>query len=632
MNLLKVQRLLEGAAGHTWFLTLGITIKKDMTGKEILLSGLASLLHVLTAGIDGFMLHPVEAENKSMRPLQSHLVEEGFPPTSSVALKYFKTRNKRVNTNSINNVVASSKPSARTSQEYQHDDDAGYSGPNMFWGTVCASADINLKSAVEDLFMDLEDTGLVARWKRHQSAESSSQIIIPAVPRDHCPHGIKEQLLWHLKDIEVKLITKGKVDHNLIDTPLAQFEIDFKNTKKGRSRNSHEAKLSLNNLQEFRKNGCYILTIEGSPEDWPRMAPLWNQAHKEGRIRLILGRKSKLVQVFNGQRAQNDRATMQRIRRFHVIYCDRVVFFVILHLENVNKEVEVRMKKAGDKRPYKFTSILREMMNIKVDHEGESVSAFQSCIPCTSGLDAGTARVTVKAEVTAAIELVEKIKISSAAWMWGYLNEEMQFSSNTCKSLMESFDIDAAALASHSVYNAKARSVVAEFMDEDGWLEEGEEEFGITDQGTTRAAEVEVDLQGAREGLEETLHVRDDISNVDRDARSRATNHVDGATAGNSTQQSMGPAEMARNHKERALENAALARENAELKAKQDAERESMEAMRAEIQGMREAMARGPGAGASNYAQPAAPVGGTNNSSKTSGAPQKSAQAGGELV
>ena len=148
----------------------------------------------------------------------------------------------------------------------------------------------------------------------------------------------------------------------------------------------------------------------------------------------------------------------------------------------------------------------------------------------------------------------------------------------------------------------------------------------------TRAEDVEVDLKGAREELEETLHVRDDISHADRDARSRATNHVEGATVGNSTQQSMGPAEMARNHKERALENATLARENAELKAKQDAERESMEEMRAEMQRMREAMARGPGEGAINQTQPAAPGGGTTNSCKTSGAPQNSAQAGEETA
>ena len=33
MNLLKVQRLVEGAANYTWFLTLGITLKGEMTGK-----------------------------------------------------------------------------------------------------------------------------------------------------------------------------------------------------------------------------------------------------------------------------------------------------------------------------------------------------------------------------------------------------------------------------------------------------------------------------------------------------------------------------------------------------------------------------------------------------------------------
>jgi hypothetical protein len=82
------------------------------------------------------------------------------------------------------------------------------------------------------------------------------------------------------------------MDHNLIDKPLAQFEINFKNSKKRKSRNSYEANLSLNNLDKLQKNECYILTIKGSPDGWPQMAPLWNQAHKAGRIRPILGRRS----------------------------------------------------------------------------------------------------------------------------------------------------------------------------------------------------------------------------------------------------------------------------------------------------------------------------------------------------
>jgi hypothetical protein len=72
----------------------------------------------------------------------------------------------------------------------------------MVWSTVSASANINVKTVVDNLFMDLKHTGLVARRKEYQSAKSSSMIMIPAVPRDHYPHGTKEQLTWHLKDIK----------------------------------------------------------------------------------------------------------------------------------------------------------------------------------------------------------------------------------------------------------------------------------------------------------------------------------------------------------------------------------------------------------------------------------------------
>ena len=80
--------------------------------------------------------------------------------------------------------------------------------------------------------------------------------------------------MWHLKDIKKKLVLKGKADHNLIDKPLAQFEIDFKNNKNRKGWNSHKTTLGLNNLDNFRKKVCYILMFEGNPHDCPKIAPL----------------------------------------------------------------------------------------------------------------------------------------------------------------------------------------------------------------------------------------------------------------------------------------------------------------------------------------------------------------------
>ena len=58
-------------------------------------------------------------------------------------------------------------------------------------------------------------------------------------------------------------------------------------------------------------------------------------------------------------------------------------------------------------------------MQIQVKRKGEMMYVVLSCIPCASGLDAGTVRVTVKAEVTEALDLVKKAKVGNAAWMLG---------------------------------------------------------------------------------------------------------------------------------------------------------------------------------------------------------------------
>ena len=42
----------------------------------------------------------------------------------------------------------------------------------MFWCTVYTTTNTNLNTVVDELYMDREDTGLVARWNKHQSVKS----------------------------------------------------------------------------------------------------------------------------------------------------------------------------------------------------------------------------------------------------------------------------------------------------------------------------------------------------------------------------------------------------------------------------------------------------------------------------
>ena len=190
--------------------------------------------------------------------------------------------------------------------------------------------------------------------------------------------------------------------------------------------------------------------------------------------------------------------------------------------------------------------------------------------------------------------------------MWGYLNKERNYNLNTCRYPMESFDINALSLTGLLVHKKEERTVVAEFIDNDGWLDEGKEELGITNQEMVKNSTVQMDLQGTWEGLEEIPHKYNTIGNTKRDARSRATNTVDGARVGNSAQQSTVPAKMAQNHKKRALKSAILVRENAELRLK------AKKKIQAEMQGMKEAMSSGAIIGTGKEAQKTGPRGKPN--------------------
>ena len=406
-----------------------------------------------------------------------------------------------------------------------------------------------------------------------------TQVVIIGVPRVFCPHGTKEQINHYLKEMEKQLISKGKADLDLIDKPLPQIVINWRPQRKGKSRNRMEQRLSLNNIPGYKENGCWILSIEGAPEDWPRLCPLWNLLWKSGVARTILGRRCKMVQVFNGGYSGTDRSTMQRLRRFHQVYFNGITVITWNCVEDLNKVVEVRMSETCKRgRPYKFTSFIKEVMRIRVNHEGVSVPAFQACIPVTQGLGAGSVRVTIKSDVTEAIALAENIKKCPGGWFFGYWTECCEFKTSCAQILMESFDIEHAGLAGYSTFDRSTRRVQAEFPEEDDFLEEVEAEWGLEAFSEEQATGgVQVDLANSREELAKTLREKDDVSAADADGPSRATGHVDGQSAGNLSDRSEGSMGFGMNHKERAVQNVQLRRECAEKDAALAQKDEEME-------------------------------------------------------
>ena len=95
---------------------------------------------------------------------------------------------------------------------------------------------------------------------------------------------------------------------------LPELNIKWAQIRKGRSNNDAEQRLSLNHLKGFSDKGCYILQIEGSPDDLERLLPVWNYFWKSGICRKICGRRSKMVQMHNGSTAAGDQRTLQQLK------------------------------------------------------------------------------------------------------------------------------------------------------------------------------------------------------------------------------------------------------------------------------------------------------------------------------
>ena len=157
---------------------------------------------------------------------------------------------------------------------------------------------------------------------------------------------------------------------------------------------------------------------------------------------------------------------MQRLRRFQCTYTNMLSVYVLPHVETLNKVVEVRMDNFYAKRPYKYTTLLKEIMGLKVFHGDEEVPAVQSCIPVAHGMGAGTVKVTVKSEVPEAIALVEKIRKCVTGGFWGYWTQVRGYKKTCCQTLMESFEIEAATLAGYSTFCVKDWTVTTDFPDE----------------------------------------------------------------------------------------------------------------------------------------------------------------------
>jgi hypothetical protein len=137
-------RTAPGSRGHFWFLQVSIPYLEDQDLTTMLL-GLSSLMGIIPSAIDGFALHPLDA-NSSLPALTNSRVEDGFPGSAVLAFQYFLVKDKRNRLAGQQMVAPPSQPSP-----YWHNNKEDYRQPTALWGIIRITGKGNMKEACEAL-------------------------------------------------------------------------------------------------------------------------------------------------------------------------------------------------------------------------------------------------------------------------------------------------------------------------------------------------------------------------------------------------------------------------------------------------------------------------------------------------
>jgi hypothetical protein len=207
-------RTKPGAAGHFWFLLVGFKFIDGADSRTTMLAGMSALMEIFSGIVTDFWVFPINP--KSTLPiLTSNLLTDRFPQTAAIMFRYLHVKTK------INNCGASqSHPATQTLSLHQYNDEKEYRPPTGMWGNLRVKAGENIKEMCESIAWDMNGTRITVRWKKHQLADSSSQILIMCVHNIFNKEGLKEELLLHMKAAERKMVAKGKLPAYLFTEPI----------------------------------------------------------------------------------------------------------------------------------------------------------------------------------------------------------------------------------------------------------------------------------------------------------------------------------------------------------------------------------------------------------------------------
>ena len=312
-----------------------------------------------------------------------------------------------------------------------------------------------------------------------------------------------------------------------------------------------------------------MLNVEMGEEDFKKWRPVMNYCINAKLINMYLGRNVHVVTVGGALTTTHERIYQQRLKRVHVMYTSQLSCVDFPYVVVPYKEVRGYMKD-GSRAPRHNVSIVKELMDLTLEVKENGVTTlkpvFHSVHMVVRGPAEGSLRAFFMREDTRVKRITGNMSMAFIPWMAGYLLNVRGYHKDTVMPLMESFATNKVILAEDSKFDVKTLTVKTEFPDKEEWLEDMEEQFGL--DGKKDEGEGKVMLVTDAKGTIGALLRRDmKMDDLDRDGVSKAEGD-DATSLGQSTNASVGPGEIARNHESRKLENHQL-----KLNAQKDQEK-----------------------------------------------------------
>jgi hypothetical protein len=236
-------KLDEGVGDGTHYIT-AFFVKSNNKIKDQLLVQVRYFLDLMNANIDGIKFHPLST--KKSLPILTSSADKNFPTTGTKIRDYFHVQNKFSITLEMRHKPKVPPQKVDSDRQFQFDENRVYDGPDWITGIMLISAPCNVKQAISNLLIELEEDVHQICYKPTQQKISKAEKMFPGVPADLCPEGFMQSIRHGLKNCEKALCNAKKFSINAnmtrYDLPLPIMNRYFKQVTPPKAPSNSESK------------------------------------------------------------------------------------------------------------------------------------------------------------------------------------------------------------------------------------------------------------------------------------------------------------------------------------------------------------------------------------------------------